>query len=123
MISKEFKKNNKNRLALQGIGITDGEICETFKLPTDLINNPKINDVMINKMKQLNFQEALLEMSVPEAKKVASTRAAQTKNDVQRLFKLNGIKHKIKLEPLDTSILKTKDNTDAFGNLVNLRTA
>jgi len=121
MISKEFKKNNKNRLALAGIGVTDGDIVETFKLPTDLINNPEINTVMCNKMKQLNFQEYLLEMSVPEAKKLASTRAAQAKNQIQKLYKLNGIKHKIKLEPLDTSMLTVKDNTDAFGNSVDLR--
>jgi len=92
---KDPKRKSMNRLALQGIDIDDMEFVETFGLATNVAYTPKINQVMLDNMKQLNYQENLITMPERQAKLEANKRYSEAKKQINNLYKLKKMKVRI----------------------------
>ena len=76
-------KENYNRLARQGIGYSDSDFIETFKLDPAIANTPEINNAMLDLMYRKNVENYMNKgYSEGKAKADAGRLRAQTKTEI-----------------------------------------
>ena len=80
-------QKNYNKMALQGWDVDDMEVVEQFGLDPALAYTPELNDVMLDKMRDENYQGYVQSgMSEAEAKSKADGMRTQASNQIQELL-------------------------------------
>lgn len=76
-------KKNYNRLALNGMKVTDMELVREYGLNPEVANTPAINDAMLNKIEQNNIRDMINDgMSESKAKAEAGKLKAKAKSNI-----------------------------------------